>query len=197
MTSSGDVSNEFEGFDAEVVHERLSSRFVISMKEVETLCDPFQRECQAYSRVGENHKIAVRCYGSVTFPTGHRDFSRFIQGVPLRGLVKELIPGSDLPFIPQQVGQMVDGFKTLMEMGIVMFNNRPDNYVGGRPRDLSESYTAPNRIPIILRRDLKVPVAQFNHMIENGMGSLLYMYFRAKQPANGTNSPERQKQRQH
>jgi len=138
------------------------------------LCDPFQRECQAYSRIGENHRIAVRCYGSVIFPTGHKIFSRYIQGVPLRGLVKELIPDSDPPFTPQQVGTMVSGFKTLLEMGIVMFDNRPENYAGGRPRDLSESYTAPSWIPSMLKRDLKVPVAQFNRMVENGEGLLLY-----------------------
>ena len=141
------------------------------------LCDPFRRECQAYSRIGENHKIAVRCYGSVTFPTGHKDFSRFIRGVPLRGLVKELTPNSDPPFTLQQVGEMVAGFKTLIEIGIVVFDNRPENYVGGRLRDLSESYTAPNWIPVILRRDLRVPVAKFNRMVENGIGSL---YFRAR-----------------
>ncbi|KAI9768143.1 MAG: hypothetical protein M1839_004170 [Geoglossum umbratile] len=158
--------NQFESFDTEAVHERLSSRFIISMGEVEMLCDPFQRECQAYSRIGENHQIAVRCYGSVTFPTGHKYFSRFIQSVPLRGLVKELIPDSDLPFTPQQVGKMVAGFKTLLKMGIVMFDNRPENYVGGRRRDLSDSYTAPSWIPAMLKRDLKDPVAQFNRMVE-------------------------------
>ncbi|KAI9760842.1 MAG: hypothetical protein M1840_002204 [Geoglossum simile] len=157
----------FEAFDAQVVHKRLSSRFRISIQDVERFCDPFQRECQAYSRIGENHGISVRCYGSITFPTGHKVFSRSIKGVPLRGLVKELIPDSDLPFTLQQVSKAVAGFKTLMEIGIVMFGNKLDNYVGGRIRDLSESYTAPNYIPIILGRDFSVPVAQFNRMIEN------------------------------
>ncbi|KAI9763724.1 MAG: hypothetical protein M1840_009121 [Geoglossum simile] len=58
-------------------------------------------------------------------------------------------------------------FKTLLEMGIVMFNVKPDKYGGGRTRDLDESFTAPNWIPIILKKDLHVPVAQFNDMIEN------------------------------
>jgi hypothetical protein len=158
-----------------VIHRRLSHRFNISVKEVEMLCDPFHRECQAYSRIGGNHQVAVPCYGYVTFPTQHKDFSRFVKGLPLRGLVKELIPDSVPSFTLQQVGKMEADFKTLLEMGIVMFNVKPDKYGGGRARDLDESFTAPNWIPIILKKDLHVPVAQFNDMIENGMAFLLLL----------------------
>jgi Kinetochore Sim4 complex subunit FTA2 len=129
-----------------VIQKRLNSQFILSLEEVEMLCDPFQRECQAYSRIDGNHKIAVRCYGYVMFPIGHKDFSRFINGLPLRGLVKELIPDSVPHFTLQQVGKMEADFKTLLEMGIEIFNIRPEKYGGGRARDLSESFTAPNWI---------------------------------------------------
>ena len=95
----------------------LKSQFSISIQEVEKLRDPFELECQAYSRIGENRNIAVRCYGRVTFPNGHKVAWRFIRALQIRGLVKELIPDEVSPFTLEQVGKIEAGFKALMRMG--------------------------------------------------------------------------------
>jgi hypothetical protein len=50
-----------------------------------------------------------------------------------------------------------------------MFDVKPENYGGGRARDFSQPWTAPNRVPIILKKDFRVTVAQFNGMIEEGI----------------------------
>ncbi|KAI9854948.1 MAG: hypothetical protein M1813_000613 [Trichoglossum hirsutum] len=52
-----------------------------------------------------------------------------------------------------------------------MFDVKPENYGGGRARDFSQPWTAPNRVPIILKKDFRVTVAQFNGMIEEARNS--------------------------
>jgi hypothetical protein len=162
---------QFKPFNIQRVYKMLKCQFNVSIEEVQKLCDPYELECQAYSRIGENHNIAVQCYGRVTFPTRHKVASRFIRTLPIRGLVKELIPGDVPPFTLEQVGKMETDFKTLMQMGIIMLDIKPENYGEGRARDFSRSWTAPNWIPKILRKDFRVAVAQFNHMIEEGIGT--------------------------
>lgn len=130
----------------------------ISVDEVLNEVDPFHAECRAYGRLKEtdNEHLAVRCHGYLHLSSTqehkldalgnifHRD--KWNQRQPLRAIVKELVPPSQNNFKFNMISQMQHDLRTLNKLGIVIFDLRADNYVGGRVADFSQAHTTPHHL---------------------------------------------------
>lgn len=123
--------------------------------------DPFYRECRAYGRLIEkdlNGKVAVRCYGYMTFHAGMeaileqefqvRDWDRpdddyeKKQQQPLRAIVKELVL-KDVPLTAKIADKILTDTKRMRRCGVYPGDIFPRNYKGGLIVDLGSAMTEP------------------------------------------------------
>ena len=121
--------------------------------------DPFYRECRAYGRLIEknlNGKVAVRCFGYMTFPAeteAHlekqfqvRDWDRpdndCDRKQPLRAIVKELVL-KDVPLTAKIADKILTDTKRMRRCGVYPGDIRPRNYKGGLLVDFGVARTEP------------------------------------------------------
>ncbi|KAH8753611.1 kinetochore Sim4 complex subunit FTA2-domain-containing protein [Diaporthe sp. PMI_573] len=134
--------------------------------------DPFNCECRAYGRLKQERceDLAIRAHGYILlskdqerrvteamgqefvdwekFPktlNGHGLFERWEphRHEPLRAIVKDYVTSST-PWMPSQVSQMYDDLEKLHELGIVVRDFHPGNYLGGKLVDFSLAWTTPH-----------------------------------------------------
>ncbi|KAM4058911.1 kinetochore sim4 complex subunit FTA2 domain-containing protein [Hirsutella rhossiliensis] len=132
---------------------------LVSVDEIINNYDPFYCECRAYGRLKEvgREDLAARCYGYLLLRPdqevelnrrGCQDFWHrrpATKGRPIRGIVKEYIPGCDVPFVFNDLPRMKRDIKALnRRLGIVNWDVREDNYRGGLLIDFSQAHTAPH-----------------------------------------------------
>ena len=126
--------------------------------------DPFYNECRAYGRLEEeklNGKVAVHCYGYLTFPAEiesqlDRDFQ--IQGWnrpgkeyeepvslrrPIQAIVKKLIL-EDEPLTDKAADKMLRDLKKMRSKGLYPGDIRLRNYKAGLLVDMSIARTTPH-----------------------------------------------------
>lgn len=130
----------------------------VSIEDIIHQNDPFYCECRAYGRLEEvgREDLAVRCHGYLFLDQleeeglarrGFNDWDRVpaTEGLPLRGIVKELIADdADGPFTYQMLPRMRRDIQELNRLGIVVWDVRADNYRAGRLIDFSQAHTAPH-----------------------------------------------------
>ena len=126
--------------------------------------DPFYNECRAYGRLQEanlNGKVAVRCYGYITFPAEierqlQRDFQvygwdrsaqDYLKPVssrqPIRAIVKELVL-QDEPLTGKVADKMLRDLKKMRSKGIYPLDVYERNYKAGLLVDMSIARTLPH-----------------------------------------------------
>ena len=126
--------------------------------------DPFYNECRAYGRLEEhklNGKVAVRCYGYLTFSAEiesqlEREFQihswnrpgkeyqkPITQRRPIRAIVKDLILKDD-PLTGRVADKILRDLKRMRSKGIYAGDVRPRNYKAGLLVDMSIARTTPH-----------------------------------------------------
>ena len=126
--------------------------------------DPFYCECRAYGRLEDeklNGKVAVRCYGYLTFPAEterqlERDFQidgfdrpseEYMKPIslrrPIQAIVKELVREDD-PLTAKIADKMLRDLKKMRSRGIYPRDIRPRNYKAGLLVDMSIARTTPH-----------------------------------------------------
>ena len=131
--------------------------------------DPFNCECRAYGRLGEEKRehLAVKAYGYLLLtPQQETDLSQKVtgessllphanagklngynfwrrheqhRGLSVRAIVKELVPREALN--PNQAQGMWAGLQALHSLGIFVGDTHGGNYLGGKLADFSRSWT--------------------------------------------------------
>lgn len=121
--------------------------------------DPFYRECRAYGRLIEknlNGKVAVRCFGYMTFPAEIEatleqqfqvsDWDRLDSDCgrtqPLRAIVKELVL-QDVPLTARIADTILTHTRRMRRWGVYPGDIRERNYKGSRLVDFSVARTEP------------------------------------------------------
>lgn len=122
-------------------------------------CDPFNAECRAYGRLKETARedLAAKCFGYILLsPDQELKLAKLVgnsnewhrrdahKGQPLRCIVKEYIEQDSVPFDFQMISRMRQDIQDINKLGIIVFDLREGNYLGGRLVDFSQAHTTPH-----------------------------------------------------
>lgn len=127
--------------------------------------DPFNCECRAYGRLKQENRedLSVRVHGYILLTSdqersitddqeededsldaldGNGPWGRWEwhRGLPLRAIVKDLL-SFDVKHNIYDVHKMYIDLKAFHELGILIRDLHPDNYLGGKLIDLSRAWT--------------------------------------------------------
>ncbi|CAF9911164.1 hypothetical protein IMSHALPRED_009952 [Imshaugia aleurites] len=155
--------------------------------------DPFYNECRAYGRLKEHNldgKVAVRCYGYLTFPaeieahlkrdfqvqdwnrTGKEYKKPVSERRPIQAIVKDLIL-EDAPLTGKAADKILRDLKKMRSVGVYPLDIRPRNYKAGLLVDMSIARTTPHflfdiRGPKAVARMKSIDLGMWETMRERG-----------------------------